>query len=169
MAPHVTRPTNDVDEREGGGGRKAANEKLNKKDIHDVHNDYHDLFECYSSLQRNYRAVVAKNKSSLQTIGKLKKEIQSLKLRYASRLNSKTNYASKRYTGGCKKGVDVDLRIAKSVADKENVENALGQLQLRLGSAEEQLQALRSNPPSSGGKAEAKEVSLAKHAGLFHA
>ena len=51
------------------------------KAMAELQHDYDDLFKCYSGLQREYRAVSAKHKSSLQTICKQKREIQTLKLR----------------------------------------------------------------------------------------
>ena len=34
------------------------------KEIHEIQQDYQDLFACYSNLQRDYRAVVTRHKSS---------------------------------------------------------------------------------------------------------
>ena len=42
---------------------------------------YDDLFHAYEIINRQHRSTIAKNKSYLQHIGKLKKEIQTLKLR----------------------------------------------------------------------------------------
>ena len=126
------------------------------KDIHELQKHYQDLFTCYSALQRDHNRLIAKHKSSLQVIGKQKKEIQSLKLRYAS---PRLHRAGTRQTkaGGCQKVLDVnisDANIADSSANKENVENALGQLQTRLSSAEGELQALKSNPQNDDSKTE---------------
>lgn len=115
--------------------------------------DYEDLFKSYEMLQRDYRAVVTKYKSSSQVIRKLKKEIQSLKLRgYGGRTNNYRTNSSRTQTGGCRKALNANRQDAEAPeVDKENVdENVLGQLQIRLSSAETQLRTLRSTPLKSG-------------------
>ena len=131
------------------------------KEIHEIQRDYQDLFACYGDLQRDHRAVVTRHKSSLQAIGKLKTEIQSLKLRYVSRLktDNRANRARDKQAGGCRKALDADLRFTEpasnkeNASDKENVKHALSRLH---GIAEEELQSLRSNPHNCDGKSEVR-------------
>lgn len=122
--------------------------------------DYEDLFQSYNNVQREYRALVAKHKSSLQVIGKLKKEISSLKMRGFGRnsstfllgRNSSASYIPKRQsTGGCKKVLEDVVNVQQTADvgdedDKENVDILLNQLTLRLHSAEAQLQTLQATP-----------------------
>lgn len=99
--------------------------------------DYEDLFKCYEALQRDYRAVVVKHKSSVQVIGKLKKELQSLKRRHGQGLRQ---YRQKQ-AGGCMQGV-LETQRNEPAANNEEVGNVLGELQQRLGDAEKLLQSL---------------------------
>ena len=122
--------------------------------------DYEDLFNAYTIIQREHRALLSKHKSSLQVIGKLKKEIQSLKLRgYGARQNNASYTPKRKETGGCKKTFDLNLLDQNEVEandDDENeeeveiLEDTLGKLQLRLHAAEDQLQVLKANPVSRG-------------------
>lgn len=111
---------------------------------HEIQKAYQDLFSCYSELQRNYRAALSKNKTSSQVIKRQEKEIATLKLRYASRLPSNRSVLRTKKSGGCLKELGEAFPVVETLAaDKENVENALGELRLRLSSAEQQLQMLR--------------------------
>ena len=128
--------------------------------------DYDDLFNAYTLIQREHRALISKHKSSLQVIGKLKKEIQSLKLRGFGAQQNNASYTPKRKeTGGCKKSLDLNLLDQNEVEAKEEdeqlldddeneaeevLEDTLGKLQLRLHAAEDQLQVLKANPVSRG-------------------
>lgn len=122
--------------------------------------DYDDLFNAYTIIQREHRALISKHKSSLQVIGKLKKEIKSLKLRGFGAQQNHASYTLKRKeTGGCKKSLDLNLLDQNEVEandDDENeeeveiLEDTLGKLQLRLHAAEDQLQVLKANPVSRG-------------------
>ncbi len=100
--------------------------------------DYEDLFKAYDKLQREHRALITKQKSTMQLVEKLKGEIQTLKLRCAVPRRSITCSNPTR---------------RKPIVDRENganehnymesVQTALGQMQLRLSSAETQLQNIR--------------------------
>ena len=123
--------------------------------------DYDDLFNAYTLIQREHRALISKHKSSLQVIGKLKKEIQSLKLRgYGAQQNNASYTPKRKETGGCKKTLDLnnllDQNEVEAKDDDENeeeveiLEDTLGKLQLRLHAAEDQLQVLKATPVSRG-------------------
>jgi chromosome segregation ATPase len=107
---------------------------------------YDDLFKAFEIVKRQHRSTIAKNKSYLQHIGKLKKEIQTLKLRCgAPRLK---NYSASNSI--VNKVEKIEVPVA-TVDNKENVERAsvntvLEQLQSRLNDAEAQLSALKSKP-----------------------
>ena len=107
-------------------------------------NAYDDLFKAYDSLQRENRAVMAKNKSSIQLINKLKHEIATLKLRAARpRTNNRESISTMPTV------IDDSAALVttdNNAATDNNVENALLQLQQRLISAEEKLQILHSTP-----------------------
>ena len=113
---------------------------------------YDDLFKAYDILQRQNRSLIAKNKSYLQHIGKLKKEVQTAKLRFgAPRLknNLAKNSIIKPNNGA---SVDVASVDKKENVERANVDNALTQLQSHLNSAEAQLTALKSNPLAADSK-----------------
>ena len=115
-------------------------------------NSYDDLFKAYDILQRQHRSLIAKNKSYLQHIEKLKKEVQTAKLRFgAPRLknNRASNSIIKPNYGDSVEVASVDN---KENVERSNVETALAQLQSRLNSAEVQLTALKSNPLASDNK-----------------
>jgi len=122
--------------------------------------DYDDLFNAYTLIQREHRSLISKHKSSLQVIGKLKKEIQSLKLRgYGAQQNNASYSPKRKETGGCKKTLDLNLldqNEVEAIDEDENeeeveiLEDTLGKLQLRLHAAEDQLQVLKANPVSRG-------------------
>jgi len=138
---------------------------IGKQGVHQLQLDYDDLFKCYSGLQREYRAIVAKHKSAVQVINKQKREIQTLKLRCGpTNRNNRTNYAYRKQTpGGCRRKLSEVQHIKETpAANKENVDNVLlDQLQLRLGTAEEQLQTLKSNTKGEHEKSDGNnEVSL---------
>ena len=100
--------------------------------------DYEDLFKCYETLQRDYRAVATKHKSSVQVITKLKKELQSLKRRYGQ---GPQHYRPKP-TGSCAHENSKGQRKSSHMAYSDDVENVLRQLQQRLSDAEKQLLTL---------------------------
>ena len=107
-------------------------------------NAYDDLFKAYDSLQRENRAVMAKNKSSIQLIKKLKNEIATLKLRAARpRTNNRESISTMPTVIGNSAAL---VTTDNNAATDNNVENALLQLQQRLISAEEKLQILHSTP-----------------------
>jgi hypothetical protein len=107
-------------------------------------NAYDDLFKAYDSLQRENRAVIAKNKTYTQLIKKLKNDIATLKLRAA---HPRTNNRESISTTPAVIGDTAALVTTDNNAATENdVENALIQLQQRLISAEEKLQILHSTP-----------------------
>lgn len=120
------------------------------KDIVKIQQDYEDLFGSYQELQREHRASVTKHKSSLQMINKQKREIQSLRLRCGSHPKLNATYTQKK--SGCRRSMsDVRANIHGQqmnmpMTDKENVDNALGQLQQRLSTAESELRQLKLNP-----------------------
>ena len=138
-----------------------GNRKLRpKENVHRIQTDYEDLFKAYGLLQRELRAVTAKHKSSLQLIGKLKKEIQTLKLRCAvPRQSNSSNFARRHPT--------LDRKMA--VKESDNTEcpsenNALiGQLQSRLASAETELQILRRDSKSGEAKTEVRLTTVVVH------
>ncbi|KAL7553586.1 hypothetical protein ACHAWF_016892 [Thalassiosira exigua] len=123
-------------------------------EIQGIQRDYDDLFRCYSDMQREYRAIAGKHKAALQIVRKQKKEIQSLRLRCSAGVgNGRSRYACrtcKKESGGCRRKVS-DLDTFGATDDKENVDAAIGRLQHRLSTAEEQLQVLKSHPPSDQG------------------
>jgi len=136
--------------------------KLASSLLHENKNrqDYEDLFQSYNSIQKEHRNLIAKHKSSLQVISKLKNEISSLKMRGYGR-NSGTSYTPKRHsTGGCKKVLGDIVVNAQADGhlgddeDKENVDTLLNQLTLRLHSAENQLQTLKAIPSTNCSRAE---------------
>ncbi len=107
---------------------------------------YDDLFKAYDIIQRQHRSLIAKNKSYLQHIGKLKKEVQTAKLRFgAPRLknNRASNSIIKPNNGDSVEVASVDN---KENVEHANVDSALAQLQSRLNNAEAQLIVLKSNP-----------------------
>ena len=107
-------------------------------------NAYDDLFKAYDSLQRENRAVIAKNKTYTQLIKKLKNDIATLKLRAA---HPRTNNRESISTAPAVIGDSAAFVTTDNNAATENyVEDALIQLQQRLISAEEKLQILHSTP-----------------------
>ena len=107
---------------------------------------YDDLFKAYEIIQRQHRSTIAKNKSYLKHIGKLKKEIQTLKLRCgAPRLK---NYSASNSLDHKVEKIEVPVAAAenKESVERASVNTVLEQLQIRLNDAEAQLSALRSKP-----------------------
>ena len=148
-------------------GEDAA--KLASSLLHENKNrqNYEDLFQSYNSIQKEHRNLIAKHKSSLQVINKLKNEISSLKMRGYGRRNSSTSYTPKRHsTGGCKKvlgDVVVNTQADGHIGDdedKENVDSLLNQLTLRLHSAEAQLQTLKATPTVSRDNCSRAEIEV---------
>ena len=133
----------------------AAHTLGTPKHAHELHQHYQDLFACYSALHRDHNRLVEKHKASLQAIRKQKREIQSLKLRCASpRLRNRTAADACRAGGGRKVAGRVDPSAPGGASNKENIATALGQLQTRLSSAEEELRTLKLNPCTDDGKTE---------------
>ena len=148
-------------------GEDAA--KLASSLLHENKNrqDYEDLFQSYDSIRKEHNALITKHKSSLQVINELKQEISSLKMRGYGRRNSGTSYTPKRHsTGGCKKVLGEVVVNSPTDGhleddeDKENVDNLLNQLTLRLNSAESQLQALRATPAVSRDNCSRAEIEV---------
>lgn len=104
-----------------------------------IQTDYKDLFKAYDNLQREHRALTDKHKSSLQQIAKLRKEVQTLKLRCAVPRQSNTFTRHKPIVSRANAVIEHE----EIEGNKENLLNTLGQLQLRLNGAETQLQMLR--------------------------
>lgn len=107
-----------------------------------IQTDYKDLFKAYDNLQREHRALTDKHKSSLQQIAKLRKEVQTLKLRCAAPRQSNTCSTFTRHKPIVSRANAV-IEHEEIEGNKENLLNTLGQLQLRLNGAERQLQMLR--------------------------
>jgi len=123
--------------------------------LHKNKQDFEDLFRAYDTIKRENKALVSKQKSSVQVINKQKKEITSLKLRLEAR-KSIGFTPPRRQSGGCRKVVvDTNNLVQEVDVDDDVKENdvniALGQLQLRLDSAESQLQTLKSATPTKVG------------------
>jgi hypothetical protein len=118
--------------------------------------DYEDLFKSYEELQRSYRSVVAKHKSSIQTINKLKKELQSLKLR---RLGGRgLQKKCQKSSGGCVKAVSKD-RIDEKTNNLEEDCIERERLFERLGTAEEQLKTLWEESTRPGSRSDTDTLS----------
>lgn len=120
--------------------RHKASDKTNRGVPDKIQSDYKDLFEAYDKLQREHRALATKHKSTMQLNGKLRSDVQTLKLRCAVPRHTCSNPTRRkpivdRENAANEHGID---------DNKENVQNALdlGQMQLRLNSAETQLQML---------------------------
>lgn len=107
-----------------------------------IETDYRDLFKAYDNLQREHRALTDKHKSSLQHIVKLRKEVQTLKLRCAVPRQSNTCPTYTRHKPLISRANAV-IEHEEIEGNKENLQKTLGQLQFRLNSAETQLQMLR--------------------------
>ncbi len=114
--------------------RHEASDKTNRGVPDKIQSDYKDLFEAYIKLQREHRALATKHKSTMQLNGKLRSEIQTLKLRCSNPTRRKPIVDRKNAAN--EHGTD---------DNKENVQNTLdlGKMQLRLNSAETQLQMFR--------------------------
>ena len=91
---------------------------------------YDDLFKAYDSLKRKHRSVIAKNKASTQLINKLKKDINTLKLRAGTTYRHTYNRKSESATP------TLNDDSAEVITTNNTVENALVQIQQRLISAE---------------------------------
>lgn len=113
----------------------SSEEYLIESPQHEHRRDYEDLFKSYESIQRDYRSVVKKHKCAVQLISKLKKEVQSLERRKGNSLKIRR----KSNDSGV---LHCEQRRADISTNNDNLENVLTQLQLRLGSAEKQLQLL---------------------------
>ena len=131
--------------------------------LHKNKQDFEDLFRAYDTIKRENKALISKQKSSLQAISKQKKEITSLKLRLEAR-KSIGFTPPRRQSGGCKKVVVDTNNLVQEVDvddddDKENVNIA----QLRLNSAESQLQTLKATTPTKVGDSRSRsDVSVTK-------
>lgn len=136
--------------------------------LHKNKQDFEDLFRAYDTIKRENKALISKQKSSLQAISNQKKEITSLKLRLEAR-KSIGFTPPRRQSGGCRKvvvdtnnlvqEVDVDAPATTDDDDKENVNIALG----RRSSAESQLQTLKATTPTKVGDSRSRsDVSVTK-------
>lgn len=118
--------------------------------------DYEDLFKSYEELQRSYRSVVAKHKSSIQTINKLKKELQSLKLRRLAGRGLQKKYQQS--SGGCVKAVSKD-RVDEATSNLEEDSMERERIFERLGTAEEQLKTLWEESARPGSRSDTDTLS----------
>ena len=119
--------------------------------------DYDDLFKAYDKLQREHRALTTKHKSSIQLIGKLRNEIQTLKLRCAvPRQSCSTSARSKPIV--CRGSMVSDQ--GNTDVNKENLIN--DQLQLRLNNAETQLQMFRRESVDAASKTQVRLLMMAQ-------
>ena len=141
--------------------------------LHKNKQDFEDLFRAYDTIKRENKALVSKHKTSLQVISKQKKEITSLKLRLEAR-KSIGFTPPRRQSGGCRKVVvDTNNLVQEVDVDDDVKENdvniALGQLQLRLNSAESQLQTLKATTPTKvGDSCSRSDVSVTSHGRWMH-
>ena len=148
----------------------VANEVLDAEQLssslvlHKNKQDFEDLFRAYDTIKRENKALISKQKSSSQVISKQKKEITSLKLRLEAR-KSIGFTPPRRQSGGCKKVVVDTNNLVQEVDvdddDKENVN--IADVQLRLNSAESQLQTLKATTPTKVGDSRSRsDVSVTK-------
>ena len=119
--------------------------------LHKNKQDFEDLFRAYDTIKRENKALISKHKTSLQAISKQKKEITSLKLRLEAR-KSIGFTPPRRQSGGCR----------KVVVDTNNLVQEVD-VDLRLNSAESQLQTLKATTPTKVGDSRSRsDVSVTK-------
>ncbi|KAL3805291.1 hypothetical protein HJC23_008998 [Cyclotella cryptica] len=131
---------------------KGANARSDAR----IKTDYEDLFKSYEELQSRYRAIAAKHKSSIKTINKLKKELQSWKLRrVAGRgFHKKVQKSS----GGCVKAV-LNNRVNEATDNFEEEDYIQREQVLeRLGTAEEKLKSLCEESSRSSSRSDANAL-----------
>lgn len=130
--------------------------------LHKNKQDFEDLFRAYDTIKRENKALISKQKSSLQAISNQKKEITSLKLRLEAR-KSIGFTPPRRQSGGCRKVVvDTNNLVQEVDVDDDDKEN-VNIVQLRLNSAESQLQTLKATTPTKVGDSRSRsDVSVTK-------